>query len=156
MNSINLKLGLILAAVGCALLFACGPFNVAVNIPNATINVQPDGDISKGVEPDRDVALNLNVTNVTLVEPSATPPAGKEETSGHVQIYLDDYNGAPLVITAQTKITVKIPKDTKPGNHKLLCRVHKHDGTPTTTVFEVEVKVTVTTTTTTGGDAGTP
>ncbi len=152
MTSINLKLCLILAAVSSALVFGCGPFNVAVTIPDATINVQPDGDISKGVEPDRDVQLNLNVTNVVLVEPGTTPPAGKEKEAGHVQIYLDDYNAPPLVITAQTTVTVKIPKETKQGKHKLLCRVHKHDGTPTTTVFEVEVTVTVSTTTTT--DAG--
>ena len=54
-------------------------------------------------------------------------------------------------------MSVTIPAGTPPGPHKLRCRVHKHDGTPTTSVTDVSITV-VASGGTTGGttDAGPP
>jgi hypothetical protein len=56
-------------------------------------------------------------------------------------------------VTAQTQVQVPIPADTKPGHHKIMCRVHKHDGEPTVTRFEVEITVKVSVTDTGAGGA---
>jgi hypothetical protein len=55
-------------------------------------------------------------------------------------------------VTAQTNVQVPIPATTPPGSHKIICRVHKHDGTPTQTTFSVDITVKVSVTT--GGTAG--
>jgi hypothetical protein len=125
-----------------------------VNIPNAMVTVKADTDVDN-IMPEQTVPLNVMVQNVYLVAPTATPPPEHAADAGHIQIYLDDVATPPLVVTAEVKVEVKIPPQTKPGKHKLVCRVHKHDGTPTTTVYEVNITVKVTV----GGvapDAGAP
>jgi hypothetical protein len=118
-----------------------------INIPNATVNATTDADVNN-IMPEQVVPVTLDVKNVTLVDPATTPPADHVADAGHVQIYLDTTSTPPLVVTAQTTVMVTIPKETMAGHHKLICRVHKHDGTPTSTTFELSftVKVTVTTT----------
>jgi hypothetical protein len=136
--------------------FACNvhdnTINATANIPNATLNVTADTDVNT-VMPSQSVPMTVMVTNVTLVEPTATPPAGHEMDAGHIEFHLDDENTPPLLVTAQTQVQVPIPADTKPGPHKIMCRVHKHDGEPTTTRFEVDITVKVSVTVT--GGAGT-
>jgi hypothetical protein len=116
--------------------------NATANIPNATLNVTPDADV-QSVMPAQSVPLTVTVQNVTLVEPSATPPAGHESDAGDLEFHLDDESTPPLLVTAQTMVEVPIPPDTKAGPHKIICRVHKHDGTPTDTMFEVDITVKV-------------
>ena len=114
--------------------------NATVNIPQATINVTTPADVSN-VLPEATVPMQVTVTNVYLVEPAAVPPPEHEADAGHLQVYLDDTSTVPLMITAQVKIDVKVPRETKEGHHKLVCRVHKHDGTPTSTIFELGIEV---------------
>lgn len=117
-----------------------------ISIPNATINATTDADVND-VAPDQTIPMMVTVTNVYLVDPAMTPPPAHVEDAGHLQVYLDDTSSPPILVTAQTNIMVTIPKETPAGHHKIICRVHKHDGTPTSTTFElaITVKVTVTT-----------
>jgi hypothetical protein len=131
-------------------LAACDVHDNTVEIPNAKINVEAAVDVNN-VQPEQAVPLTLNVQNVYLIEPSATPPPEHANDACHIKVYLDDEKSPPLLVTAQTMISVKIPAGTKPGKHKLVCRVHKHDDTPTTTVFNVDVNVNVSAT---AGGAG--
>ena len=124
--------------------------NATANIPNATLNVTADADV-QAVMPAQSVPLTVTVQNVTLVDPSATPPAGHDSDAGHLEFHLDDESTPPLLVTAQTMVNVPIPADTKEGPHKIICRVHKHDGTPTTTMFEVDITVKVAVSTADGG-----
>lgn len=117
-----------------------------INIPDATVNATTTADVDN-VAPEQMLPIALAVTNVYLVEPTATVPPEHIEDAGHVQIYLDDTAAPPLVVTAQATVMVQIPKATPAGKHKVLCRVHKHDGTPTSTMFELSITVKVTVTT---------
>src|SRR4249920_3638712 len=144
LNKLNkMSLALFALAVGP---FACNVHDNTLNataiIPNATLNVTADTDINN-VMPSQAVPMTVTVTNVTLVEPTATPPAGHEMDAGHLEFHLDDETTPALLVTAQTQVQVPIPADTKAGSHKVICRVHKHDGTPTVTKFEVEITVKV-------------
>ncbi len=144
-----------LAVTGSFLVLACSAdfHDNVVNIPNATVNATANVD-ADNVMPEQTVPVALTVTNVYLVEPTATPPAEHVLDAGHVRIYLDDVTTPPLVVTAQVNVDVKIPPQTKAGKHKLICRVHKHDGTATSTKVEVEINVKVTIGTGTGGTTG--
>ena len=154
LNSMSVGL-LALAAVPFACNVHDNTINATANIPNATLNVTADTDVNT-IMPSQAVPMTVTVTNVTLVEPTATPPAGHEDDAGHLEFHLDDETTPPLLVTAQTQVQVPIPADTKPGSHKIMCRVHKHDGEPTTTRFEVEITVKVSVTVTgTGGTSGT-
>jgi hypothetical protein len=111
-----------------------------VSIPNATVNMTSSADTSN-VKPSEAVPVEVKVDNVVLVEPSATPPPDKMNEAGHLEIHMDSEDSPAILITAQTSFTVTIPPDAKPGDHNLICRVHKHDGTATSA--ESELKVTV-------------
>ena len=155
MNKLN-TVSLVLLALAAGP-FACNihdnTLNATANIPNATLNVTADTDVNS-VMPSQSVPMTVTVTNVTLVEPTATPPAGHEMDAGHLEFHLDDETTPPLLVTAQTQVQVPIPADTKAGPHKVICRVHKHDGTPTVTKFEVDITVKVSVTTGAGGGSG--
>jgi len=149
LNSMSVGL-LALAAVPFACNVHDNTINATANIPNATLNVTADADVNT-VMPSQSVPMTVMVTNVTLVEPTATPPAGHEMDAGHLEFHLDDENTPPLLVTAQTQVQVPIPADTKPGKHKVICRVHKHDDTPTDTKFEIDINVNVAVSTGDGG-----
>jgi uncharacterized membrane protein YgcG len=154
LTKLNLvSLGLLALAVGP---FACNIHDNTINatavIPNATLNVTADTDVND-IMPSQSVPMTVTVTNVTLVEPTATPPVGHEMDAGHFEFHLDDETTPALLVTAETHVQVPIPAETKAGPHKIMCRLHKHDGTPTVTEFEVEITVKVTVTT--SGAAGT-
>ena len=147
----SLSVGLLAVA---AVPFACNvhdnTINATANIPNATLNVTADTDVNT-VMPSQSVPMTVMVTNVTLVEPTATPPAGHDMDAGHFEFHLDDETTPPLLVTAQTQVQVPIPAETKAGPHKIICRLHKHDGTPTVTKFEVDITVKVSVTVTGAG-----
>ena len=150
------------AWLGCALAACTANIHdntFTANIPNATVSFMTDADVNN-VMPDQMVPLVVAVQNVYLVEPSVTPPAEHVDDAGHLQIYLDDVSTPPLVVTAQVAVAVTIPTHTPAGPHKLVCRVHKHDGTPTDTKFEIDITVKVTVGTVDSGavapDAGSP
>lgn len=114
-----------------------------VNIPDATVNFKTDADLDN-VAPDQTIPMVVTVQNVFLVDPATPPPADHVDDAGHFQIYLDDVNTPPIVVTAKVDVEVKIPPQTPPGKHKLICRVHHHDGRPTDTKVEVSITVKVT------------
>jgi plastocyanin len=113
-----------------------------VNIDDAKVEFTTDADVDN-VKAGQPLAIAIIAENVFLVEPGAEPPAGNVKTAGHFQIYFDDFAAAPLVITAQKSVTVTMPATTPPGQHKVICRIHKHDGTPTTATFEIKITITV-------------
>jgi len=127
---------------------------ITANIPNATLTVTADTDV-QNVQPAQSIPMTVNVQNVFLVDPTATPPPEHAQDAGHLEFHIDDESTPPVLVTAQTSVSVPIPADTKPGHHKVICRVHKHDGTPTTTMFELDINVKASVTTTTNSDGGT-
>jgi len=151
------KLESLVGAVGLSVALCCGAacniHDNTINIPNATINATTDASATN-VAPAQAVPITITTSNVFLIDPAETPPPEHVNDAGHIVVYLDDVDTTPLMITAMTNISVTIPPATKPGPHKLICRFHKHDGTPigmpTTTKFEVSITVTATT----DGDGG--
>ena len=156
MTKLNpMSVGLIALVAGP---FACNVHDNTLNataiIPNATLNLTADTDVNN-VMPSQSVPMTVTVTNVTLVEPTATPPAGHEMDAGHFEFHIDDETTTAVLVTAQTQVQVPIPAATKGGPHKVICRLHKHDGTPTVTKFEIDITVKVSVTTGAGGMSGT-
>lgn len=140
-----------LAGLGCTA-------NIHDNTVNANANVDfavaANVDVNN-VKPGEALPVTMKVSGgATLVEPNSTPPANEVDTAAHFQIYLDDTASAPILITAQTSVSVTIPGKTPPGDHKLICRLHKHDGTPTNEEKEVSFKVSASASVTVGADAG--
>ncbi|MDP2344142.1 MAG: hypothetical protein Q8O67_24505 [Deltaproteobacteria bacterium] len=130
-------------ALGCLGLAACD-FSLDGSVkPNGTFDVGDDVDVDN-IEQGSDVDVVITAENVFLIDPEEDPPAEHEDDAGHFQIYLDDTDDEPLVITAETNVTVTIPAEVEPGDHKLLCRIHKHNGDPTDVVIEISITVVVT------------
>ena len=105
----------------------------------------PDVDV-QNIAPAEQVPVTVTLNDkVFLVEPTAVPPAGHETDAGHIQVYMDDTSKPPILVTAVATFNVTIPADTKAGNHKLICRVHKHEtNAPTNIVAEISIVVKVT------------
>jgi hypothetical protein len=135
-----------MASLGLAVTGCTATANIhdnTVNIPNAMVDVTTNADVDN-VMPDQTIPIAVTVQNVYLIEPGMTPPPEHVADAGHLQIYLDDVSMPPLVVTAQVNVDVKIPPETKAGGHKLICRLHRHDGTPSSTKFEISINVKVT------------
>jgi hypothetical protein len=115
------------------------------NIDDAKVEFETDADVTN-VQADQSVRVNIVAEDVFLVEPTDTPPPDRVAVAGHFQFYFDNMSAEPILITAQKSVDVKIPPMAAPGPHKLICRVHKHDGTPTEATFELEVTVKATVT----------
>jgi hypothetical protein len=130
----------------------CEIHDNTINIPDATLNVSTDAD-KENVMPMQTIPVMVQVNNVYLIEPGMTPPVEHTLDAGHIKIYLDDESTPPLLVTAQTNVSVTIPANTAPGRHKLICRVHKHDGTKTDTKFDLDINVKVSAST--NADGGT-
>jgi hypothetical protein len=111
------------------------------NIEDAQVEISTAVDVDE-VKAGQVVPCAIKAEDVYLVDPAADPPADRVEIAGHFQIYFDNVNGTPVLITAKESITVTIPSDAQPGSHKFICRVHKHDGTPTSASFELGMTVT--------------
>lgn len=130
--------------VGGGLLATGCDFALAGSIsPKATFTADPAVDTSQ-ISAGQNVNVTLTAENVYLIDPSETPPAEHVDDAGHFQIYLDDLDSTPLLITAEVSVTIVVPATIAAGDHKLKCRVHKHDGTPTTAVEEINITVVVT------------
>jgi hypothetical protein len=156
-------------ALACgAGVFACTAdiHDNTVSIPNAAVSMSSSVDTSD-VKPNEQLPIHCDVQNVTLVAPDAqapspTPDSGtssgadsgavadsgppqnpseNDDNTGFLEIHLDSEDTPALLITAQVSFSVTIPADTKDGDHKLICRVHKHDGTATTAVAELKITV---------------
>lgn len=137
------QIALASAAVACFWATGCDFALSGSLTPKGTFNVDPSVD-TDNISAGQEVQVTLTAENVFLIDPAETPPPEHEEDAGHFQIYLDDVDSEPLLITAEVNVTVTVPADIEPGAHKLKCRIHKHDGTPTDTVIEVNITVTIT------------
>lgn len=115
------------------------------NIDDAKVEFEADVDVDN-VEPAQQVQLVIVAEDVFLIDPGSTPPADRLKVAGHFKIYFDSMSSEPLLVTAEKNVTVTIPQTAPAGDHKLICRVHKHDGTPTEATFEVDIKVKATVT----------
>jgi hypothetical protein len=127
--------------------------NATANIPNASVALTADTDVND-VAPATSVPMTADVKNVFLVEPSASVPPEHEADAGHLEFHIDDETMAAVLVTAQTMVMVPIPAATPPGHHKIICRVHKHDGEPTDAKFEVDITVKATVTISGAAGAG--
>jgi len=122
-----------------------------VNV-DATLSFKADADVTQ-LKPGDSVAVSMNATGVVLVDPAAQPAASDAAKASYFKVYLDDTSSTPLVVTAQASVQVKLPATTTAGKHNLICRLHKHDGTPTNQEQEISITV-VASATVTKGDAG--
>jgi hypothetical protein len=147
-----------------ALLAAMASVGVAANgctadIHDNTVNVDATVEFKTTVDVDHvkpgdSVAVTMNATGVVLVEPDKTPAPADVDKAAYFKIFLDDTAKEPLLVTAQASATVTIPAATPEGKHKLICRLHKHDGTATDKQQEISITVSASATVTVGGDAG--
>jgi hypothetical protein len=136
---VTVSLGACALSLGAGLA-GCEVHDNTINIPDAKVSVSTDVD-AQNIQPMQTVPVAVQVQNVYLIEPSATPPPEHIVDAGHIEIHLDDESTPALLVTAQTNVNVTIPASTPPGHHKLICRVHKHDGTPTDTKTDLEINV---------------
>lgn len=115
------------------------------NIDDAKVEFETSTNVDD-VQASEQVPVTIQAENVYLIDPSETPPPDRVKVAGHFQFYWDNMDGSPILVTAEESVSVQVPADAQPGDHKLLCRVHKHDGTPTEATFELDltVKATVT------------
>jgi hypothetical protein len=115
------------------------------NIDDAKVEFETDSDVNN-VQQSQSVPVVIVAEDVFLVEPTETPPADRASVAGHFRFYFDSMSSEPILVTAQKSVNVTIPATAAPGPHKLICRIHKHDGTPTQATFELGVTVTATVT----------
>jgi hypothetical protein len=113
------------------------------NIEDAQVEMNTDVDVDN-VQPNQTIQVQLVAQDVYLIEPDQTPPADRVEVAGHFQFYFDSLSSEPILITASKTVSITVPSEMQSGDHKLICRVHKHDGTPTEATFELDLKVTAT------------
>jgi hypothetical protein len=137
-----------LAASACLALVACSstpPVSDTTVTVSATVGAGFD---TTSVMPGEDVPVVATAQNVYLVDPASEPSAAHVGDAGHFQVYLDDdTTSTALLVTAETTFNVTIPSDAKAGAHTVICRVYKHDGTPTS----AHANLTINVKTTTGG-----
>ena len=128
-------------ATTCVATAGCHVDEVNVNV-DAKINANVDASVDvNNVKQGDTIPIHMNVQNVYLVAPDEDPPADHVNDAAYIQIYLDDFDSDPLLVTAQVDVKVKISESVEPGEHTLKCRVHKHDGTPTNAEFDIKITV---------------
>ena len=111
-----------------------------VNIDDATVEISSSADVDN-VEPGSSVPCTAKATNVVLVEPTATPPEDQAEAAGHFEFFIDSTESQPVLVTAQTNVNIQINTTISEGDHKIICQVHKHDGTATDAKSEIKIHV---------------
>jgi hypothetical protein len=110
------------------------------NIDDASVEIESTSDMDN-VTPGQVVHLEIKAEDVFLIDPAETPPSDRVKVAGHFEIFLDSTSSSALLVTAEESVDVTIPASTSAGDHKLLCRVDKHDGTATTVVSEIDLTV---------------
>jgi hypothetical protein len=124
---------------------ACGgdddPITTTASVPNARLNVTTDADLMNVVASES-VPLAVDAPNMFLVDPNDTPPPEHAADAVFLEFHIDVETSTPLLVTAETRVSVTIPADTAPGPHQIICRVHKHDdGAPTNVSFDLAIVV---------------
>jgi hypothetical protein len=110
------------------------------NIDEAKVEMTSTADMDN-VQAGSTVHVEIAAEDVFLLDPSGTPPPDRVKVSGHFEIFLDSTSSTALLVTAQESVDVMIPASTPAGDHKLICRVDKHDGTATKATSELDLKV---------------
>lgn len=110
------------------------------NIDDAKVDITATSDTSN-VEQGQNVHVDVKAEDVFLCDPDTTPPADRTKVAGHLEFFIDSTSSASILVTAEESVDVPIPASTPPGDHKLLCRVDKHDGTPTKATSEIDITV---------------
>jgi hypothetical protein len=110
------------------------------NIEDAKVEVETSDD-TENITPGQEIHIEIIAEDVFLIDPKETPPPDRAKVAGHLEFYLDAMSGTPLLVTAEQSVSVMIPASVTPGDHKLLCRVMRHDGTPTEATFELDITV---------------
>ena len=121
------------------------------NIDDVAVEFEADVDVD-AVEPSKSVHVTVAAENVFLIDPSEEPPPDRVMVAGHFQFYLDSTSSEPLLVTASKSVDVPIPATATAGDHKIICRVHKHDGSATSATFELDIKIKASVST--SGEAG--
>ena len=131
-----------LGASGCTADVHDNPVDVHDNNVNvdAKLDFKVDSN-ADAVEAGKSVSVTMNATGVVLVAPDDEPAAADADRAAYFQVYLDNTDADPIVVTAQATASITIPADTKEGDHKLICRLFKHDGSATDQTKEVSIKV---------------
>jgi len=148
-----------LAALSAAIASGYASNGCTADVHDNTVNVEAkltfNADVSAdGVKPGHSVPVNMSASGFVLVDPSEEPAPADADKAGFLKIFLDDESTEPLVITAQASAQVTIPANTSKGKHRLICRLNKHDGTPTDQRQEVSITVSASASVTVGADAG--
>jgi hypothetical protein len=108
------------------------------NINDAKVEIQATSD---SVDAGQNCHVEVMAEDVFLCDPSTDPPPDRVQVAGHLEFFLDSTSSTALLVTAQESVDVPIPPATPAGKHKLLCRVDKHDGTPTKATSEIDINV---------------
>jgi plastocyanin len=144
------------AAMSAAIASGYTAYGCTADIHDNAVNVDADltfnADVNTdGVKPGDTVAVTMKATGVVLVDPKDSTD---DDKAAYFKICLDDEDSEPLLITAQASAQVTIPAKTSKGKHRLICRLHKHDGTPTDQQQEVSINVSASASVMVGADAG--
>jgi hypothetical protein len=136
----------LLALLALVAFVRCGGHGATSDIPNATLSIATGADIDNVVAP-AEIPVTAVVMNVFLVDPSETPPPEHAADAGYLEFHLDDERRPPVLVTSATRAVVPISADTLVGRHDIICRIYRHDGTPTHTAetLTIAVKTTLTT-----------
>lgn len=155
----RVPLNVVLVAVACSLgsaVSACSAniHDNAVNI-NAQLSVTANTDVSN-VQPGAMIPVTISASNVTPVPPDQTPPPGHDSDAVFFKFFVDDdtSDSNAVLVTASLSVDVQIKSDIPAGSHKLICRMYKHDDTPTTTTSTIDFTVKIGAGGTIGVDAG--
>jgi hypothetical protein len=145
-----------LAASGAALP-ACSAniHDNTVNV-NAQISITSNSDLND-VRPGSTVSVSINASSVFPVAPDQTPPPEHVNDAVFFKFFIDDdsSDSDAVLVTASLSASVQIKSDIQPGHHKLICRMFKHDNTPTTTTSSLDFTVTASVGVMTNTDGGT-
>jgi hypothetical protein len=151
-----------LAAAGCEANVHDNTADVHDNPINADIDANFDFNIDSNaddVKAGDSVMVTMDAKGVVLVDPDQQPSSDDDKArAAYFKIFLDDADSDPLVVTASASVSVKIPADTKEGDHKLICRLFKHDGGSAigdTKEISIKVNASASVTAGTAGSSGT-
>ena len=110
-----------------------------VNVDDVSVEFETTADVDN-IEAGTAVPVTINVENGTPVPPDQEPTAEQADKAVFFEFHLDADNGSPLLVTAELSVSVMIPAETPPGDHKLICKVKKHDGSDSGE-FEMDITV---------------
>jgi hypothetical protein len=154
---VNTALNVALVALACSVgvVPACSAniHDNAVNI-DAQLSVTANTDVSN-VQPGSTIPVTIDASNVFPVPPDQTPPQGHETDAVFFKFFIDDdtSDANAVLVTPSLSVNVQINSDVHAGPHKLICRMYKHDGTPTTATSSIDFTVKASVGPSTGADA---